>query len=54
MGVIGTGFPSSRDYSKKNLNNVINKITAWEKVRLLGSAVLSLALVAIERIDVYY
>lgn len=52
--VLCTGFPVNMDYSEKNLAKFINKIMNWGKVRLLGSAGLSLAYVASGRVDAYH
>lgn len=51
--VIGTGFPSFTDFSSNNLNNFILKIQEYKKVRLFGSAALSLAYTACGRTDAY-
>jgi len=51
--ILCTGFPVNMDYSEKNLAKFINKIMTWGKVRLLGSAGLSLAYVACGRVDAY-
>lgn len=53
-GILSIGFPSFRDYSKKTLLPYISKVIDWKKLRLLGSAALSLAWVANGRIDAYY
>lgn len=51
--VIGTGFPSFTDFSSNNLENFILKIQEYKKVRLFGSAALSLAYTACGRTDAY-
>jgi len=53
QGVICTGFPSWRDFSTESLDAFVKKIQRWKKVRLLGSAALSLAWVASGRADAY-
>lgn len=53
-GVITTGFPSYRDYSKESLNRFLVKVQRWKKVRLLGAAALSLAWVSAGRVDAYF
>ena len=53
-GVICTGFPSWRNYETESLNKFVNKIQKWKKVRLLGSAALSLAWVASGKVDAYF
>ena len=54
IAVIFTGFPSSTDYSKDSLAKYIEHVRTYSKVRLLGSAALSLAYVATGRGDAYY
>lgn len=51
--VLCTGFPVSTDFSKKSLLDFIEAIREYKKIRLLGSAALSLAYVACGRADVY-
>lgn len=51
--VLCTGFPVSTDFSKPSLLNIVKDIQLYKKVRLLGSAALSLAYVASGRVDVY-
>lgn len=51
--VIFTGFPSKSDYSTKALLELVKNIQRFKKVRLIGSAALSLAYVACGRGDVY-
>ena len=52
--IIMTGFPSYTDYSTESLKEYISKIQSFKKVRLFGSAALSLAYVACGRVDAYY
>ncbi len=51
--VLCTGFPVSTDFSESSLLNFCHKIKDYKKVRLLGSAALSLAYVACGRADTY-
>ena len=51
--VLCTGFPVGTDFSGPALTNFVRDIQAYKKVRLLGSAALSLAYVASGRADVY-
>ena len=51
--IISIGFPSHSDHSKENLSAFIHKIQKFKKIRLLGSAALSLAYVASGKIDAY-
>ena len=52
-GILCTGFPSWRDYEKRSLNNFLDKIKDWKKIRAIGSAALSLAWVARGWVDAY-
>jgi len=51
--VLCTGFPVSTDFSEAALLNFVKDIRSYRKVRLLGSAALSLAYVASGRADAY-
>jgi len=52
--VLCTGFPVNTDFSIDGIGNFVFDIKAYKKVRLLGSAALSLAYVAAGRADAYY
>ncbi|AJK71586.1 inositol monophosphatase [Campylobacter jejuni] len=54
QAVLATGFSSYMDYDKIGLEKFISYIQEFKKVRLFGSAALSLAYVACERVDAYY
>jgi myo-inositol-1(or 4)-monophosphatase len=51
--VLCTGFPISTDFSVKALSASVQHVREYKKVRLLGSAALSLAYVASGRVDAY-
>ena len=51
--VLCTGFPVSTDFSQPALLEFVDNIRQYKKVRLLGSAALSLAYVAAGRVDAY-
>ncbi len=51
--ILATGFPSGRDYSDATLLAFCRKVQDFKKVRLLGSAALSLAWLAAGRLDAY-
>ena len=51
--VLATGFPVSRDFAAPALRAFIDQIRGFRKVRLLGSAALSLSYVACGRLDAY-
>ena len=53
FAVICTGFPVSTDFSTEGVSSFIGRAQGYKKVRLLGSAALSLAYVAAGRADVY-
>jgi myo-inositol-1(or 4)-monophosphatase len=53
QGVICTGFPSWRDYGTDSLSRFVRKVQEWKKVRMIGSAALSLAWVACGRVEAY-
>lgn len=51
--VLCTGFPVNTNFSRESLLDFIEKIKKYKKIRLFGSAALSLAYVACGRADVY-
>lgn len=51
--VLMTGVPSLSDFSQERLTRFARQIQAFKKVRLLGTAALSLAYVACGRADAY-
>jgi len=52
--IIATGFPNARDFDDAPLVEFISQIQSFRKVRLLGSAALSLAWLAHGKMDAYY
>lgn len=52
--VLFTGFPKQTDFSSQGINDFVGCIQSYRKVRLLGSAALSVAYVASGRGDAYY
>ncbi|WP_169517971.1 inositol monophosphatase family protein [Sediminispirochaeta bajacaliforniensis] len=52
-GILSTGFPSWRNYERESLYSFILLVQQWKKIRLVGSAALSLAWVASGRFDAY-
>lgn len=52
--ILMTGFPSYTDYSTDALESYISLVQSYKKIRLIGSAALSLAYVACGRADAYY
>ncbi len=51
--VFATGFPSGRSFEEAPLLDFVRKVRVYKKVRLLGSAALSLAWLAAGRVDAY-
>lgn len=51
--VLTTGFTAYRDYSSEALQAYHNRLSGFKKVRMIGSAALSMAYVAIGRFDAY-
>ena len=49
-----TGFPVGRKYSKISLNKFIDKFRLFKKIRMIGSAAMSLCFVASGIFDIYY
>ena len=54
QAVLCTGFPVDTDFSPEALGNYVEQVRAYKKVRLLGSAALSLCYVAAGRADAYF
>lgn len=52
--VLCTGFPVNTDFSSSGVLKFTRQIQSYKKVRLIGSAALSLAYVAAGRADVYH
>jgi myo-inositol-1(or 4)-monophosphatase len=52
-GIVATGFPSLASYTSENIMKTVSMIQKFKKVRLFGSAALSLAMVAAGRVDFY-
>jgi myo-inositol-1(or 4)-monophosphatase len=51
---LATGFPSGRDYSDGALADSIRKVQQFKKIRMIGSAALSVAHVAAGCVDAYF
>ena len=54
QAILATGFSSYMNHSKKELIEFVSYIQEFKKVRLFGSAALSLAYLACGRVDAYY
>jgi fructose-1,6-bisphosphatase/inositol monophosphatase family enzyme len=53
MAVLATGFPVRTDFSGRGITKFVQEVQIFRKVRLLGSAALSLCYVACGRVDAY-
>lgn len=53
QGVICAGFPVESSFEDDDLRSYLATVRNWKKVRLIGSAALSLAWVACGRVDAY-
>jgi len=51
--IICTGFPVYTEFDTNNLSQFVSEIQSYKKVRLLGSASISLALVALGSVEAY-
>lgn len=51
--ILATGFPVNRDFNSNSLLSFVKDIQNFKKVRLLGSAALSLAYLASGKVDAY-
>lgn len=52
--VLCTGFPAGTDFTPTAVSRFVGQVGKFRKIRLLGSAALSLAYVAAGRADVYF
>jgi myo-inositol-1(or 4)-monophosphatase len=54
QAILTTGFPTGRNYSPDSLQQSIARIRAFKKIRMIGSATISLCTVAAGIFDAYY
>lgn len=54
QAALATGFPNNRDYGAESLHHTIRSIQRFKKIRMLGSAALSLGQVAMGKLDAYW
>jgi len=52
--ILCTGFPANTNFSSENINRFVDEVRSYRKIRLLGSAALSIVYVASGRADAYY
>lgn len=53
QAVLCTGFPVATDFSAAGVTDFVRRVQAFRKIRMFGSAALSLASVAAGRVDAY-
>ena len=53
QAILATGFPVNRDFDASPLREFLAQVQVFKKIRLLGSAALSLAYLACGRVDAY-
>ena len=51
--ILSTGFPSHADFSTDAMESFIEDLRAYKKIRMIGSAALSICYVACSRVDAY-
>lgn len=54
QAILATGFPVARDYGDAALTAFIGRVQGFKKIRMIGSAALSLAMVASGVFEVYF
>ena len=54
QAILATGFPTGRDYGSGALGDFIARVQAFKKIRMIGSATLSLAMVSGGTFDAYF
>lgn len=53
QAVLATGFPAKSGFDRDTLNAFVSRVQHFKKIRMLGTAALSLAYVACGRVDMY-
>ena len=51
--ILSTGFPSGMQFDQATISQFVNQVLAYKKIRMFGSAGISLAYVACGRVDAY-
>ena len=54
QAVLGTGFPVNRCFEDKSITHFLKQIQKFKKIRMFGTAALTLGYVACGRIDAYH
>ncbi len=52
-GILITGLPHNSDYSKHSLQNMIDDMQTWQKIRMMGSAAMAACYVASGKVEQY-
>ena len=52
-GILITGLPHNSDYSKHSLQNMIDDMQKWQKIRMMGSAAMAACYVASGKVEQY-
>jgi myo-inositol-1(or 4)-monophosphatase len=52
--ILCTGFPAAMDFSEISMKTFFERVKKYRKIRMFGSAALSLAFVASGKVDAYY
>ena len=52
-GILITGLPHDSDYSEQALNNMIDDMQKWQKIRMMGSAAMAACYVASGKVEQY-
>ena len=52
-GILITGLPHDSDYSEQTLNNMIDDMQKWQKIRMMGSAAMAACYVASGKVEQY-
>ena len=52
-GILITGLPHDTDYSEQALNNMIDDMQKWQKIRMMGSAAMAACYVASGKVEQY-
>ena len=54
QAILATGFPAFMDYGQDSLNFFVQRVQSFKKIRMIGSAAMSLAMVATGTFDAYH
>jgi myo-inositol-1(or 4)-monophosphatase len=54
QAILATGFPVARDYANEALSGFMQRVQNFKKIRMIGSAALSVAMVAEGVFDAYF